>query len=184
MTDEETSALEKITDDHILLKAKAFSKIEEKIDANDFIIRSPKSILMLLFIMMIINMFIDAIGFYNIDDPRMWFVIIIFSLSSLFFLFLIIIFLRFNIKIKDNRIISVIWYKKEKSFDFDYITLVKFKITVRKKYADWVIQNILIEAYHEKEKLFYLTSDNPGCSVLVSLLKNKGIPLNYEVNAV
>jgi len=184
MTDENAGDLEKIIGDYILSKAKALHKIEDKIDANDFIIRSPKSILLILIIMMILNLFIDAIGFFNISDLRMLFVIIVFSLSSLFLFFLIIIYIRYKIKIKDNQISSVFWLRKEKSFAFEYITIVKLRLIMRKKYIDWEVQNIMIEAYHEKEKLFYLTPDNPGCNILFSLIKNKGIPLKYECVSV
>jgi len=182
ITKEEAVALEKIAAEFIQFKAEALRKKEEKMDANNFVIRSSKAIIVLLivftFLMAFIIVFLAAASL--IDDILMLIVEIIFSLGFVIFLFFLISTLRFKIIVNNNQITYLFRLNKKKSLAFDYITTVKFTIITRGKYIGSIVENMIIEAYHENEILFSLTPDSPGCNILLSRLKNMGIDFIYE----
>jgi len=181
ITEKEAGVLEKAAAEFIQFKAKAFLKKEEKTDANNFIIRSPKASLVLFsiftFISAFIVVFLAAASLINAFTTLI--VEIVFSFCFLLFLYFLISMIRFKIIINNNQITSLFRLSKKKSFTFDYITTVKFTIMTHRNYIDGALENILIEAYHEEEILFSLTPDSPGCNLLISRLKDRGIAFIY-----
>jgi len=149
---------------------------EEEIDANDFIIRQPIYalvwyIVITIMFFSILCVWIFTIGFDSLDD-----LIGLLILSPLILLgpFLIILWSRWKMIIKDNQITSTPYFGRTKSFTFDYITRVKHGVNYTKMGTiDY------IKLSHEKEKLFSLTSICPGYQVFVQRLKDGGAPIEW-----
>jgi len=142
-------------------------KIEEKIDANDFIIRQPKTSLILYIVFTAI---FSSIGFIILlEDWRVgvWGLPII-----LFFPSFIILWYRWKIIVKDNQITSTSYFGKTKSFTFDYITEIKRGIRIARN-GDIEC----IKAYHKKEKLFTVVEICPNFHILASRLEKEGVPI-------
>jgi len=181
ITEKEAIVLEQIAAEYIQLKAKACQKKEEKMDSNNFIIRPPKANFILFCFFTLLSAFIVVFlaAASLIDDVLMLIVVIVFSFCFLIFLYFLISMIRYKIIINNNQITSLFRLSKKKSFAFDYITTLKFTIMTHRNYIDGAVENILIEAYHEKEILFSLTPDSPGCNILLSRLKDRGIAFIY-----
>jgi len=150
-------------------------------DENDFIVRKPKRDLNLFIVMTIFFLFLYAISLLSIDyDPvkKLNFALGFFPVL-LFGNFLIILWLRWKIIIKDNQITYTPYFGRKKSFTFDYITLVKYGIEVEMQKGGRMVQKDYIKAYREKKTLFYLTDIYPGFHTLVSRLKGENVPVKW-----
>ena len=179
--------LEQIAFDFIVSESLSCLEIEAGMNVNDFIIRNKDSEIMKIGFITFINLIIVAVSVYFVDGIAMVFIVFVFSLSLLFLLYLFIIVLRYKITVKNNQIISVTMLKKKKSFSFYHITKVKVTITIEgnsimeiiKGIIERRIRNVIIEAFHKDELLFFFTPDRAGCNILISRFKDMDIPFEY-----
>ena len=106
--------------------------------------------------------------------------ILLFMPLSLISFLPIVMWLRWKIIIQDNQITYTPYFGRKKTFTFDYITTVKYGIKMETtKYFGNPVRDY-IKVYHDKQKLFYLLDTSNGFQPLVSLLKNKNVPFEWN----
>jgi hypothetical protein len=150
------------------LSKRAARKAEKQIDPNDFIIRTPKTSL-------IIGIVISVFFFFALGDlayrgelkERGLISLLAMSLFMAWGPFLIVLWHRWKIVVNVNQITACSYFGKQKTFPFDYITKVEYSL---KNTKTGKIE--FLAAYHEKEKLFKVTELFAGYKALVSRLEN------------
>jgi hypothetical protein len=144
----------------------------EEIDPNDFTVRQPISSLVIYIVLTVMFMGILAVNIemyieynFRFNNLIATFIMLPFALMGTFF---IILWSRYKISIKGKQITATGYFRRKKSFSFDYITKAEYG-SGRTKFG--IIDTIT--AYHEKEKLFTASSNCPGYQVLAQRLNNE-----------
>jgi hypothetical protein len=158
-------------------------------DANDFIIRQPKAslkvyifITILFFLMYILSLVGLADGGIDELKERWW--VFLLAMSPLLLLgpFFIFLWYRWKITVKENQITACSYFSRKKTFTFDYITKVHYGNNLQFTKAGQMSIDYM-KAYHEKKKVFTVTSVCPGFQTLNSRLKDEGVPVEWNSNA-
>jgi len=84
--------------------------------------------------------------------------------------FFIVLWCRWKIIVKGDRITYCTYFGRERTCQFSYITTVKRGfVPIKNGYKD------VLRAYHGKEKLFALTPICPGFNILAARLMGEGV---------
>jgi len=153
---------------------------EEKIDPNNFTIRQPVYafviylVISIFFLLIYVAVLVGSVdGGEKIED--IWLMNFLFlSPFILFGPFLIFLWYRWKLVIKDNQISFTSYFKRKKTFTFADITRVKHGVRSTRV----GILNA-IDGYHEKKKLFYAADNCPGYQVFIQRLKDEGVHIEW-----
>jgi len=150
-------------------------------DENNFTVRKPKNNLAVSAFMTIFFLLLYTITIISIDyDPNKKLNVALTLFPALLLgNFLILLWLRWKIKIKDNQITFTPYFARKKIFAFNYITTVKYGIKVVALKGGGMAQRDTINAYHEKKKLFSLDDTYPGFHAMVQRLKDEGVRIEW-----
>jgi len=142
---------------------------EKDMDPNDFVVRMPKAVLILEIIVTVVFTFLFTV-IIVVSGTLM--AILYVSPFLLFGPFMIYLWHRWKIVIKDNDITVTKFFGKTKSYTFSDITNVK-------RGKSWTKNGDVeyIRAYHDKKMLFSLTDACPGFNIMISRLEEKGVPV-------
>jgi len=147
-------------------------------DPKDFTIRQPLYALVLYIVVSVFLLFMLGVCIWmNIDYDFSFHNLIpalIFLPIVLLGPFLIIIWNRWKLVIKDNQISFTSYFGRTKSCVFGDITRVKQRVRNTKI---GTIYNMT--AYHEKKKLFFVASNSPGYDVLAQRFKDEGLNIEW-----
>ena len=164
---------------------RAARKAELVMDTNDFVIRQPKASLKVYIFVSVL--FFLGYGFTllgladgGIDElkERWWVFLLSMSPFMLMGPFLVVLWCRWKIAVKENTITACSLFGGKKTFAFDYITVANYSSISRfTKEGQKTIDSI--NAYHEGKKLFAVTSVCAGFQVLVTRLKDSGVPVKW-----
>jgi len=153
---------------------------KELIDPKDFTIRQPLYALVMYIVISIFFLIIYVATLAGSvaeggDLARAaWFFFLCLSPFILFGPFMIIIWNRWKLVIKDKQISFTSYFGRTKSCSFGDITRLKQDVR-----ATRIGTLNVINAYHEKKKLFYVASNCPGYDVLVQRLKDEGVKIDF-----
>lgn len=179
LTEEQESILEQIADKYIKAKAEKHREIEGKMLPNDFTMTEKKSEYIISGVFILGFIFMIALFAYFYDGIPSLILITMISILLLVSFYIFISMLRYKITVSNNQITYMYGFRKNKTVNFDYITMVKVSVNIYKIEIDAVVFGIKINAYHEDKILFSFTPAMAGCNILVSRLKNMGIPFSY-----
>jgi hypothetical protein len=161
-------------------------KAEKVMDANDFIIRQPKASLKVYIFVTVFFFVLYILSLLGLLDSgidelkeRWWVFLLAMSPFLVFGPFLTVFWYRWKIAVKGNQLTVSTFFGKKKTFTFDYITKVKYS-SISRLAKTGQINTEYIYAYHEKKKLFTVTSVCAGFQILASRLKDAGITLEWQ----
>jgi len=150
----------------------------ETIDPNNFTIRQPITSLVIYIVISVFLLFLLGVNIWMwIDyDFRLNNLIgtLMFLPIGLLGPFLIVIWCRWKIKIKDRKITYTSYFKMTKSCTFGDITRAKQGVSSSRTGTFNTMT-----AYHDKKKLFTVVSNCPGYNVLVQRFKDEGIHIDW-----
>ena len=149
-------------------------RTETAMNENDFVIRQPKTFLnayiAVTVFFFLLYVFV-LIGEYDGGTMERWSINLL-AMSPFLALgpFLAILWYRWKITVKGNQITALSYFGKERTFTFDCIAKVEYG-TQKGKFGSVDY----IKAYHEKKKVFTVSSVCPGFQVLVQRFKMLGL---------
>jgi len=151
---------------------------EKQIDPNDFTIHQPKYALVLYIIITIMFSSIFGVCIWTVIENNKGldglFAVLLLLPLALLGPFLIVIWNRWKIIIKDKQITYTSYFKKTKLFTFNDITRVKHGVGHTR------IGTIhSITTFHEKKKLFSLGDICPGYRALITRLESEGVNIEW-----
>jgi len=150
----------------------------ETIDPNNFTIRQPISSLVIYIVISVFLLFILGVNIWMwIDyDFRLNNLIatLMFLPIGLLGPFLIVIWFRWKLTVKGDKMTFTSYFGRKKSFTFGDITRAKQGVNKTKMGTI-----MTMTAYHEKEKLFYVMDNCPGYKVLIQRLKDAGVKIEW-----
>jgi hypothetical protein len=168
------------------IASRAARKAEEVMDANDFVIRQPKAslkvyIFLSVFFFLLYGFSLLGLADGGIDELKARWWVFLLSMSPFMLLgpFLVVLWCRWKIAVKENTITACAYFGRKKTFAFDYITVANYRSTIRFVKSRQVTLDSL-KAYHEGKKLFAVTSVCAGFQVLVARLKDSGVPVKWK----
>jgi len=153
---------------------------EDKIDPKNFTIRQPVSsfviylVISIFFLLLYVAVLAGTVDGGEDLARAAWFYFVCMSPFVLFGPFLIFLWTRWKITVKDNQISFTSYFLRKKTFTFGDITRVKHGI----RYTKVGTLNA-IDAYHEKKKLLYVSDNCPGYQELVQRLKDEGVKIEW-----
>ena len=171
------------------LASREARKAEAVMDENDFVIRQPKASLNIYMVVSVFFFLLYGFALLGLADggidelkERWWVFLLSMSPFLLMGPVLVVLWYRWKIAVKENTITACPFFGGKKTFTFDYITIVNFSSTLR--FAKPGQMNLdstidIIRAYHEGKELFAITSLCAGFQVLVSRLKDSGVPVKW-----
>ena len=144
-------------------------KENKSIDENKFVIRQPRSTLLLgIAYVFIFGAFIILLTIY-LDDVAEWWAYIIFIALFLIGAFIVLICSFWEVRISGDEIHYRSFFGKRKTYSFSEIEDAKHK-NPNSRY-----QGIALYLKQDHKKLLTVASSCPGFDVLVSRLKSEGI---------
>ena len=168
------------------LASREARKAEAVMDSSDFVIRQPKASLNLYMVVSVFFFLLYGFSLLGLADggidelkERWWVFLLSMSPFMLLGPFFAVLWFRWKITVKGDAITAGMYFGRKKTFSFDYITVANYSSNLRFVKSRQMTIDIL-RAYHERKKLFTVTSVCPGFQVLVAALKDEGVPVKWK----